>query len=76
MIMMMIKNSRKKTKSPGKAKISLEEAISIATKDSPGKVIETDFDSDDKEYEIEIKTNDAEIEITIDATVGKSLKKK
>ena len=54
-----------------KTHISKEKAIAIAKGHTNGKVIETDFDSDDNEYEIEIKTETGEVEITIDSRSGK-----
>ncbi|CAM4148067.1 PepSY domain-containing protein [Lederbergia lenta] len=55
--------------------ISNEEAISIALKDTPGKIIDVEFDSDDHEYEIEVKVDDKEVEIKVDANTGKIIKK-
>ena len=38
--------------------ISRDEAVAIATKDTPGKVTDVDFDSDDTYYEIEIQKDE------------------
>lgn len=57
-----------------KAKISLADAIAIATKNSKGKVDKAKLD-DNSHYEIEIKTGSYEIEYKIDAYTGKVIKK-
>lgn len=67
------KKTKKQSTSKGKnkEKISMDEAIAIATKEFPGKVVEAEYDRDDAEYEIEIKTKNMEAEMTIDAYTGK-----
>jgi uncharacterized membrane protein YkoI len=55
-------------------KVTKDEAIAIATKATPGKVVKVDED-DDGDYEIEIRTDTHEIEYEIDATTGKILEK-
>jgi uncharacterized membrane protein YkoI len=54
-------------------RISKDEAIAIATKETPGKVVEVDYD--DGEYEIEIRTETHEIDYEIDASTGKIVEK-
>ncbi|HZG72843.1 MAG TPA: PepSY domain-containing protein [Chondromyces sp.] len=54
-------------------RISQEEAIAIATKDTPGKV--TEIELDDDHYEIEIKNNGQETDLDIHAFTGEILKK-
>ncbi|KRG10587.1 hypothetical protein ACA29_20615 [Lederbergia galactosidilytica] len=51
--------------------ISLNEAVFIAIKDTPGDITEISFDSDDKEYEIELYSNEDQVEIKIDSRTGK-----
>lgn len=53
--------------------ITQEEAIAIATKDTPGKVIEVEYD--DGEYEIEIHTDTHDVDFEIDARTGTILEK-
>ncbi|HEY4552835.1 MAG TPA: PepSY domain-containing protein [Bacillaceae bacterium] len=55
--------------------VTKEQAIQIALADSPGKVVETEFDKDDACYEIEIKTDSGEVELKIDAHSGKIVEK-
>jgi len=55
-------------------KISHEEAIAIALKDTPGKVKEAELD-DDGYYEIEIKNGKTEVEMKVDADSGKIIEK-
>lgn len=50
-------------------KISQDEAIAIALKESPGTVTKAELD-DDNEYEIEIRDGDKEIDFEIDAMTG------
>jgi uncharacterized membrane protein YkoI len=66
-------SSNHRTKASGKAYISSEKAVEIATKESPGKV--TDLELDDGSYEIEIKDGSYEYEYKIDARTGKILEK-
>lgn len=56
-----------------KQRITKEEAIAIATKETPGKVVEVDYD--DGEYEIEIRTETYKIEFEIDASTGRIIQK-
>lgn len=53
--------------------ISEAEAIAIATKETPGNVVEVELDDD--HYEIEIKNGHYETEYKIDAYTGKILEK-
>nr|WP_309100222.1 PepSY domain-containing protein [Fredinandcohnia onubensis] len=55
-------------------KISKEQAISIATKDTPGKIVQIELD-DDNHYEIEMIYNGKEVEMEISAVNGKILEK-
>lgn len=55
-------------------KISKDEAIAIATKDTPGNVIEVELD-DYRYYEIEVKNGQYEVEYKIDANTGAILEK-
>ncbi|MEH7382930.1 PepSY domain-containing protein [Bacillus sp. JJ1533] len=55
-------------------KISKEQAISIATKDTPGKIVKIELD-DDLYYEIEMIHEGKEAEFEISAVDGKILKK-
>ncbi|MGS2777673.1 PepSY domain-containing protein [Robertmurraya sp. GLU-23] len=50
-------------------KISQDEAIAIALKESPGTVTKAELD-DDNEYEIELRDGDKEIDFEIDAMTG------
>jgi uncharacterized membrane protein YkoI len=50
-------------------KITQDEAIAIALKESPGTVTKAELD-DDNEYEIEIRDGDKEIDFEIDAMTG------
>ncbi|MCH1627026.1 PepSY domain-containing protein [Ferdinandcohnia quinoae] len=54
--------------------ISKEEAVAIATKDTPGKITEVDLD-DDGYYEIEMRHEGYEIDYKIDVFTGEILKK-
>ncbi|MBP2241774.1 putative membrane protein YkoI [Cytobacillus eiseniae] len=54
-------------------KLTKNEAIAIATKETPGKVVDADYD--DGEYEIEIHTATHEVEYEIDARTGQILEK-
>ncbi|MCM3670328.1 PepSY domain-containing protein [Mesobacillus maritimus] len=56
-----------------KTKLTKEEAVAIATKATPGKVVEVEYD--DGEYEIEIHTGKHEVDYEIDARTGKILEK-
>ncbi|MEH7237146.1 PepSY domain-containing protein [Bacillus sp. JJ1562] len=56
------------------AKISKEEAMAIATKDTPGKIVEFELD-DDGYYEIEMKYEGKEVEMKISVVDGTILKK-
>jgi len=56
-----------------KLRITKDEAIAIATKETPGKVVEVDYD--DGEYDIEIRTETHEIEYEIDARTGRIVEK-
>ncbi|WP_404329810.1 PepSY domain-containing protein [Mesobacillus maritimus] len=56
-----------------KQRITKDEAIAIATKETPGKVVEVDYD--DGEYEIEILTETKKIEYEIDARAGRIVQK-
>lgn len=58
-----------------KAIISMEKAIAIAKKDTPGKVTEVDLELDDGYYEIELKSGKKEVEMKISVTDGAILKK-
>ncbi|HWO74475.1 MAG TPA: PepSY domain-containing protein [Bacillus sp. (in: firmicutes)] len=55
--------------------ITKEEAIAIATADTPGKAVEVDFDGDDGDYEIEIRDGNLKAEYKIDAYTGNILEK-
>lgn len=55
-------------------KVSKEQAISIATKDTPGKIVEIELD-DDNHYEIEMIYEGKEVEMEISAVDGTILKK-
>nr|WP_304216084.1 PepSY domain-containing protein [Fredinandcohnia onubensis] len=63
--------SQKAVSSP---KVSKEQAISIATKDTPGKIVEIELD-DDNHYEIEMIYEGKEVEMEISAVDGTILKK-
>jgi uncharacterized membrane protein YkoI len=52
-----------------KGKITQEEAIAIALKESPGTVTKAELD-DDNEYEIEIQDGNKEFDYEIDALTG------
>jgi len=56
-----------------KQKLTKEEAIAIALKETPGKVIEVEYD--DGEYDIEVRTETHEVDYEIDARTGKILEK-
>jgi len=55
-------------------KISKEQAISIVTKDTPGKIVEIELD-DDNHYEIEMIFDGKEVEMEISAADGTILEK-
>lgn len=55
-------------------KISKEQAISIATKDTPGKIVEIELD-DDKHYEIEMIYEGKEVDMEISAVDGTIIEK-
>ncbi|MEK5441258.1 MULTISPECIES: PepSY domain-containing protein [unclassified Fredinandcohnia] len=55
-------------------KISKEQAISIVTKDTPGKIVEIELD-DDNHYEIEMIYDGKEVEMEISAIDGTILEK-
>lgn len=54
-------------------KLTKEEAIAIATKDTAGKVVK--FEYEEGQYEIEIHTDTHEIDFEIDAQTGRILEK-
>jgi len=74
---MINNNAQQETKvansSGKKTKLTKEEAVAIATKATPGKVVEVEYD--DGEYEIEIHTDTHEVDYEIDARTGKILEK-
>lgn len=64
------------------AKISLKQAITIASKSASGILISADFDEDDSDaigkggvYELEFSTDSVNYEIKVDANTGKIIKK-
>lgn len=64
------------------AKISLKQAITIASKSASGILISADFDEDDSDaigkggvYELEFSTDSVNYEIKVDANTGKIVKK-
>nr|WP_313975546.1 PepSY domain-containing protein [uncultured Psychrobacter sp.] len=64
------------------AKISLKQAITIASKSASGILISADFDEDDSDavgkggvYELEFSTDNVNYEIKVDANTGKIVKK-
>lgn len=64
------------------AKISLKQAITIASKSASGILISADFDEDDGDaigkggvYELEFSTDSVNYEIKVDANTGKIVKK-
>lgn len=64
------------------AKISLKQAITIASKSASGILISADFDQDDSDaigkggvYELEFSTDSVNYEIKVDANTGKIVKK-
>jgi uncharacterized membrane protein YkoI len=61
-------------KAVSSVKISKEQAISIATKDTPGKIVEIELD-DDNHYEIEMIYDGKEVEMEISAVNGNILEK-
>lgn len=61
------------TKTTNGKRLTKEEAIAIATKDTPGKVVDVEYD--DGEYEIEIHTDTHEVDFEIDARTGVILEK-
>jgi uncharacterized membrane protein YkoI len=66
-----VSNSSKQSKDI----ISKEEAIAIATKHTPGKVVKVEFDRDDAEYEIKVRVGRLEVKYEIDAYKGSILEK-
>ncbi|MFT4412844.1 PepSY domain-containing protein [Fredinandcohnia humi] len=56
------------------AKITSQEAIAIATKDTAGIVVEIEYD-DDGYYEIEMNHSGSDVEMKVSATDGSILKK-
>ena len=61
------------------AKISLKQAITIASKSASGILISADFDEDDSDgkggvYELEFSTDSVNYEIKVDANTGKIVK--
>lgn len=58
-----------------KVKLSKDDAIAIATKETPGKVVEIQLDSDDGHYELEVQTDKDQVDYEIDANTGKILEK-
>lgn len=67
-------NGTNSQKTVSSVKISKEQAISIATKDTPGKIVEIELD-DDNHYEIEMIYEGKEVEMEISAVDGTILKK-
>jgi uncharacterized membrane protein YkoI len=70
------KSAESKEMSESQATISLEEAIGIAKKAFPGKVIEAEYEREDEKdfYEVTIASSQGETrELTIDAETGKVL---
>lgn len=57
------------------AKVSMEDAIAVAVKDTPGEVEGSEFDPEDGYYEIEIQTGKNEVEIKVDSETGKIITK-
>lgn len=64
------------------AKISLKQAITIASKSASGILISADFDEDDSDaigkggvYELEFSTDSVNYEVKVDANTGKIVKK-
>lgn len=64
------------------AKVSLKQAITIASKSASGILISADFDEDDSDaigkggvYELEFSTDSVNYEIKVDANTGKIVKK-
>ena len=69
-------NAESKVLSESQANISLEEAIGIAKKAFPGKVVEAEYEREDEKdiYEVTIASSQGETrELTIDAETGKVL---
>jgi uncharacterized membrane protein YkoI len=64
-----VKTDDSSSVSSQEVKITKEEAISIALKESPGTVTKVEID-DDNEYEIEILDGDKEIDFEINAMTG------
>lgn len=62
------------SEAPTTKQITIEEAVGIATKDTPGKIVETEYD-DDGYYEIEMKHDGNKIEFKISGKDGSILKK-
>lgn len=62
------------------AKVSLQQAITIASKQASGTLVSAEFDDDDSDakggvYEIELNSDSNNYEIKVDATTGKVIKK-
>jgi len=66
-------NTQDKNTQALKQRITKDEAIAIATKETPGKVVEVDYD--DGEYELEIRTDTHEIDYEINARTGNIVEK-
>jgi uncharacterized membrane protein YkoI len=49
--------------------------IAIATKETPGKAVEIELDSNDGHYELEVQTDKYQVDYEIDANTGKILEK-
>ncbi len=64
-----VKTDDKSSVTSQEVKITQDEAIAIALKESPGTVTKADLD-DDNEYEIEIRDGNKEIDFEIDAMTG------
>ncbi|WP_121611109.1 PepSY domain-containing protein [Mesobacillus foraminis] len=56
-------------------KLSKDDVIAIAVKETPGTVTEFEFDRDDLVYELEVKTDKSQVDYEIDANTGKILEK-
>lgn len=71
-----VKFDNHKTYSKKHVNISLEDAINIATKDTPGKVVDAEFGSEGYYYDVEIYSDkNTEVEIKVHAYSGKIIKK-
>lgn len=64
-----VKTGDNSSVSSQEVKITQDEAIAIALKESPGTATKAELD-DDNEYEIEIRDGDKEIDFEIDAMTG------